>query len=144
MKTAKDLIKTRETLISDIKKNWERIRIENVVLEGRTRNYDVQGLYKAIIRDSAELVEVKIDIQLVNMGFTSKSQMPENCLYPSIYTLQQLKEQKVKLNMIPVGPTGVLSNTFVHEEIKNLDQQIITIEKYLEDFNNEVNFDSAA
>lgn len=141
MKTAKELIKIRETLISDIKKNWERIRIENVVVDGTKRNYNVQGLYKSIIRDAAQLVEVKIDIQLANMGFKSREQMPVDCIYPQIYTLQQLKEQKVKLGLIPTGgKSAVLSSTFIFEEVKSLEQQILTIEKLLEDFNESVEF----
>jgi hypothetical protein len=140
MKTAKTLITERELLIANIKKNWDRIRIENVADSG-PRNYDIQGLYKAIISDSKKLVDVKVEIQAANMGFTEMSQVPATCIYPSIYALQQLKEQKIKLNMMPTkGKNVILSPVFVTNEVQEIDVMILAIEKQLENFNNSVEF----
>jgi hypothetical protein len=136
MKTAKELIQTRESLINNIKKNWDRIRIENVVEAGQTRNYNVQALYKSIINDSLALVEAKLDIQLVNIGFKKREEMPASCIYPQIYSLQQLKEQKTKLNLIPTKGAAVLTASFVEEETKVLDSQILALESHLENHNN--------
>ncbi len=139
--TPKDLISKRESLISDIKRNWSRIKAFNVVNKGQTRDYDMNAVYKSIISDSIELIKAKVAIQAVNMGLSKMSDLPKDNLYTQIYTLQQLKEQKTKLLMTPYkGEDVVFSKQFIQLETKKIDMEISKIEDQLEKRNSEISF----
>jgi transcription initiation factor IIF auxiliary subunit len=139
--TPKDLISKRERLISDIKRNWSRIKAFNAVDKGQTRDYDMNAVYKSIITDSIELVKVKVAIQAINMGLSKMSDLPKDNLYTQIYMLQQLKEQKTKLLMTPYkGEDIVFSKQFIQSEAKKIDIEISKIEDQLEKRNSEISF----
>ena len=71
--TPKELIAKRENLISNIKKNWDRIKAFNVIDKGSTRPYEVKEVYKLIAIDSLQLVKTKVAIQAINMGMKKLS-----------------------------------------------------------------------
>ena len=140
-----ELIKRRNGLCESIKKNWLRIALNNVVPEGKVRNYDVEALYKVIIEESALLIAIKVAIQAVNMGLSKVKDLPENSLYPIIYSLQQLKEQKVKLLGVPTDkPNAVFSKAKIAELVRELDVEIDSLSKAIEEYNNNTEFDIAA
>lgn len=139
--TPKELIAKRENYISNIKKNWDRIKAFNAVDKGFERPYDVKAVYKAIAVDSIELVKTKVAIQAVNMGLTSLSDLPKDNMYELIYMLQQLKEQRVKLGLTPTkGDDVVITKAFIDAETKKLNTEIAKIEDQLEKRNLEIKF----
>lgn len=134
--TPKELIVLRKQYISDIKKGWDQLRSFNSVEKKFKRPFDLKSVYKKIIEDSLSLVKVKVAIQAANMGFTNTNQLPENSPYPSIFILSQLKEQKVKLNMLPTkGQNTYFTKNLIKKETDNIDKEIAKIETQLEEFN---------
>ena len=75
--TPKELIAKRENYISNIKKNWDRIKAFNAVDKGFERSYDIKAIYKAIASDSIELVKTKVAIQAVNVGAATPPRLPQ-------------------------------------------------------------------
>ena len=139
--TPKELIAKRENLISNIKKNWDRIKAFNVIDKGLTRPYEVKEIYKLIAIDSLQLVKTKVAIQAINMGMKKLSDMPKDNMYELIYMLQQLKEQRVKINMIPTkGDDVVITKVFIDAENKKLNAEIARIEDELEKRNTQIQF----
>jgi len=139
--TPKELIAKRENLISNIKKNWDRIKAFNTIDKDSTRPYDVKEVYKMIAVDSLRLVKTKVAIQAINMGMKKLSDMPKDNMYELIYMLQQLKEQRVKINMIPTkGDDVVITKVFVDTENKKLNAEIARIEDELEKRNTQIQF----
>lgn len=139
--TPKELIAKRENLISNIKKNWDRIKAFNTIDKDSTRPYDVKEVYKMIAVDSLQLVKTKVAIQAINMGMKKLSDMPKDNMYELIYMLQQLKEQRVKINMIPTkGDDVVITKVFVDTENKKLNAEIARIEDELEKRNTQIQF----
>lgn len=134
--TPKELIVLRKQYISDIKKGWDQLRSFNSVEKKFKRPFDLKSVYKKIIEDSLSLVKVKVAIQAANMGFTNTNQLPKNSPYPSIFILSQLKEQKVKLNMLPTkGQNTYFTKNLIKKETDNIDKEIAKIETQLEEFN---------
>lgn len=138
--TPKELIAKRENLISDIKKNWDRIKVFNTTPKGVESHYDVKEVYKLIAKDSADLVKTKVAIQAINMGLKNLSELSEDNLYSLIYTLQQLKEQRIKLNLVPTSADSAISRAFIQAELKKLDTEIAKIGIELEERNSNINF----
>ena len=75
----------------------------------------------------------------INIGFTSVKQLPKNCAYNNIYTLQQLKERKVKLDKIPTKKeekeSAVITRGFIEKEIKSISDIIKDIQEKIDNFN---------
>jgi hypothetical protein len=142
--TPTQLIEKRESLIEDIKREWKRILSFNVVTNGTKQVFDLKAVYKQIKSFEADLIDIKVSIQAVNMGLTSLSQMPKESSYPSIFILSQLKEHKLKLQKIPTkkeeGESVVFTRKFIDEEVGKIDAQIKKIEKELADYNSEIVF----
>lgn len=135
------LIAKRQNYITNIKKNWDRIKAFNVVSKGEVRPYDIKEVYKQIASESMELVKVKVAIQAINMGLKKLSDMPKDSMYSFIYMLQQLKEQKTKLCMTPTrGEDVVITKAFIDTESKKLETEIARIEAELAKRNNQINF----
>lgn len=144
MKISK-IIEKRESLISEIKVNWIRIYQGN--LSPQSSSFDINALYKKILMDSVELVRVKIAIQAVNMGLKKVDDLPEGSLYPTIYTLQQLKEQRVKLvglKKLDLKKDGVISRSKIDSHIRDLDIEIQKHMDFIKEFNDSADFDLAA
>ena len=144
MKISK-IIEKRESLISEIKVNWIRIYQGN--LSPQSSSFDINALYKKILMDSVELVRVKIAIQAVNMGLKKVDDLPEESLYPTIYTLQQLKEQRVKLvglKKLDLKKDGVISRAKIDSHIRDLDIEIQKHMDFIKEFNDSADFDLAA
>lgn len=136
-----ELIKKRELLLKNIKLNWNRINAFNVVEKGFVRDFDLKEVYKQIIKDSMSLIEVKVAIQAVNMGLSSMDALPKNSLYPTIYMLQQLKEQKIKLMLVNTkGLSPVFSKNDISSICKELDIEIIKMGDIINKFNKEQEF----
>lgn len=139
MKT-NELITKRESLTSDIKKNWERIYSYNQI-EKTKSHYDVNALMKKIILDSIELVKVKVGIQAANMGLKKIEDLPEDCIYPTIFQLQQLKEQKVKLiGLKKYTVNGIISKKKIDSDLNEINIEIDKLSSMINDFNKDTDF----
>lgn len=138
------LILKRESLITDIKREWNRINAFNVVKNGQSPLFDLKSVYKQITKFESELIKVKVAIQCINMGLKTLKDLPDDSVYPTIFLLSQLKERKVKLQKIPTkkedGESVVFTKKFIDEEIEKIESQIKIIEKEIEEYNNEVSF----
>jgi hypothetical protein len=140
--TPKELIGQREELISNIKKNWDRIKLFNGVEKGFERPYDVKAVYKTIIDDSLKLIKIKVAIQAINMGLKSMSELPKENVYSQIFLLSQLKEQKVKLKLVPLkGEDIIFTRKAIESEVNKIDLEISKIESELESFNSNTVFE---
>lgn len=141
---AQTLIEKREQLIENIKQNWTRINQYNVFKNGETSPFDIKAVYGEIKKFEASLITTKIYIQAINMGLTSPKQIPTNCVYPTIFTLQQLKERITKLERIPTkkedGESVTFTRMFIEKEIETLNQQKDIAQKELDTYNEEVKF----
>lgn len=136
-----ELINKRESLIEDIKTNWNRIELYNAGTKGAQRPYDIIAMYNQIKKDSSELVKIKVAIQAINMGLTSLEELPENSLYPVIYMLQQVKEQKVKLSRLKTTGSDVIINKAKQDKfVKDLDIEIEKLSGIIDKFNKENEF----
>lgn len=136
-----ELISKRESLINSIKTNWNRIELFNTVTKGVTRDFDIIALYEQIKKDSIELVKTKVAIQAINMGLKSLEELPENSLYPAIYMLQQIKEQKVKLLRIKTSGSDVIITRKKQEQLlKELDIESVKLADTIDKFNKENDF----
>ena len=141
----KDFITKRDNLVEEIKNNWKRINLFNVVNKSEERHYDIEKLYEKIVEDSIALVETKISIQAINMGLSSLKDLPQSSLYPTIYTLQQLKEQKTKLLLIPTkGNNVVFTRNKIKKYVSEIDKEISLLSTIVEEFNNDIDFEDAA
>jgi hypothetical protein len=139
MKT-NELISKRESLISDIKKNWERIYAFNQVDKSKS-HYNVDALMKTIISDSIKLVGIKVAIQAANMGLKKIEDLPEDCIYPTIFALQQLKEQKVKLLGLKKYTTnGVISKKKIDGDLQEINVEIDKLSEMIDNFNKDTDF----
>jgi hypothetical protein len=138
------LISKRDSLITDIKREWNRINSFNVIQNGQVQAFDLKAVYKQITQFESELIKVKVAIQCVNMGLKSLKELPTDSVYPTIFLLSQLKERKVKLLKIPTkkedGESVVFTRTFVEEEVSKINKHIEAIEKEIELYNNDVSF----
>lgn len=140
-----ELIKRRNDLVEEIKTNWNRIYLNNVVPEGKDRHYDVENLYKKIVDDSLLLIGIKIAVQAVNMGLKSIDELPSSSLYPTIYSLQQLKEQKIKLLGMPTDkPNAIFTKEKINELVRDISVEIDNLESMIDVFNSSSEFDIAA
>ena len=136
-----ELINKRESLISSIKTNWNRIELFNAGTKGVTRDFDIIALYEQIKKDSNELVKTKVAIQAINMGLKSLEELPENSLYPAIYMLQQVKEQKVKLLRVKTtGSDVVITRKKQEQLLKELDIESVKLADTIDKFNKENDF----
>ena len=136
-----ELINKRESLINSIKTNWNRIELFNAGTKGVTRDFDVIALYEQIKKDSVELVKTKVAIQAINMGLKSLEELPENSLYPAIYMLQQIKEQKVKLLRVKTSGSDVIITRKKQEQLlKELDIESVKLADTIDKFNKENDF----
>lgn len=136
-----ELISKRESLINSIKTNWNRIELFNTVTKGVTRDFDIIALYEQIKKDSIELVKTKVAIQAINMGLKSLEELPENSLYPAIYMLQQIKEQKVKLLRVKTSGSDVIITRKKQEQLlKELDIESVKLADTIDKFNKENDF----
>lgn len=136
-----ELISKRESLINSIKTNWNRIELFNTVTKGVTRDFDIIALYEQIKKDSIELVKTKVAIQAINMGLKSLEELPENSLYPAIYMLQQIKEQKVKLLRVKTSGSDVIITRKKQEQLlKELDVESVKLADTIDKFNKENDF----
>ena len=141
----KDFITKRDNLVEEIKNNWKRINLFNVVNNSEERHYDIEKLYEKIVEDSISLVETKISIQAINMGLSSLKDLPQSSLYPTIYTLQQLKEQKTKLLLIPTkGNNVVFTRNKIKKYVSEIDKEISLLSTIVEEFNNDIDFEDAS
>lgn len=136
-----ELINKRESLINSIKTNWNRIELFNAGTKGVTRDFDIIALYEQIKKDSIELVKTKVAIQAINMGLKSLEELPENSLYPAIYMLQQIKEQKVKLLRVKTSGSDVIITRKKQEQLlKELDIESVKLADTIDKFNKENDF----
>lgn len=136
-----ELISKRESLINSIKTNWNRIELFNAGTKGVTRDFDIIALYEQIKKDSIELVKTKVAIQAINMGLKSLEELPENSLYPAIYMLQQIKEQKVKLLRVKTSGSDVIITRKKQEQLlKELDIESVKLADTIDKFNKENDF----
>ena len=128
-------------MINSIKTNWNRIELFNAGTKGVTRDFDVIALYEQIKKDSIELVKTKVAIQAINMGLKSLEELPENSLYPAIYMLQQIKEQKVKLLRVKTSGSDVIITRKKQEQLlKELDIESVKLADTIDKFNKENDF----
>lgn len=142
--TSQILIEKRESLIEGIKQNWARINQYNVFKNGSKQLFDIAAVYAEIKKFEANLIKTKVYIQAINMGLTSPSQIPDNCVYPTIFTLQQLKERITKIERIPTkkedGESVTFTRQFIEKELVILNEQKALAQKELDEYNNEVKF----
>ena len=72
--TAIEAIALRDKLSRDISRMWDIISTENVADKNYKRNYDMKLILKKIDELSKQRVEVKLQIQLINMGYKKRSE----------------------------------------------------------------------
>ena len=142
--TSQILIEKRESLIEGIKQNWARINQYNVFKNGSKQLFDIAAVYAEIKKFEADLIKTKVYIQAINMGLTSPSKIPDNCVYPTIFSLQQLKERITKIERIPTkkedGESVTFTRQFIEKELVILNEQKALAQKELDEYNNEVKF----
>lgn len=140
--TPKELIVRRESLINDIKQDWKRINLYNDADKNFKHSFDVKAIYAQIGKKAIELVKIKVALQAINMGLKSMKELSNSNVYTSIFMLSQLKEQKVKLNLIPTRTdNAVITKKQISEENRKLDAAIAKIEMELEKYNSETEFE---
>lgn len=131
--TSLSLQSLRDKLIKDIKSNWRKIYLFNTIepSKGEVRNFNLDEVYKEIIKFENKLIKVKCGIQFMNMlslakrfGFTLQN-YNDNTPHETIFKLQQLKERLQKLEQLPVENKSktadiALNKSFIDKEVKLL------------------------
>lgn len=133
-----DLIKERDSLVKRIKNNWAKMSLANTEKDVRL---SPKSIFKAIEEDSMKLIKVKIAIQAINLGIKSLKDLPENNLYGSIYMMQQQKETRTKLSLLPINSESEMSAEDVKKIITKLDAEIKTLSILIDEYNNFVEFE---
>ena len=100
-----------------------------------------KSIFKTIEEDSMKLIKVKIAIQAINLGIKSLKDLPENNLYGSIYMMQQQKETRTKLSLLPVNSESEMTEEDVKKIIAKLDKEIKTLSILIDEYNNFVEFE---
>lgn len=150
-----EIINNRKSLDKNIKNYWNIIYSENVVEKNYKRNYDMKAILNNIFDLANKRIENKLDSICVNMGFTSRTQMPASCLYPIIYTLSEKTEIYVKLGGIKtLDPklksklgkkkmfhTEELTRDYINNLRNKIQLEINGLKKKLEEFNDNAELD---
>lgn len=133
-----DLIKERDSLVKRIKNNWAKMSLANTEKDVKL---SPKSIFKVIEEDSMKLIKVKIAIQAINLGIKSLKDLPENNLYGSIYMMQQQKETRTKLSLLPINSESEMSAEDVKKIIAKLDAEIKTLSILIDEYNNFVEFE---
>ena len=133
-----DLIKERDSLVKKIKNNWAKMSLSNTEKDVKL---SPKLIFKAIEEDSMKLIKVKIAIQAINLGIKSLKDLPENNLYGSIYMMQQQKETRTKLSLLPVNSESEMNAEDVKKIISKLDSEIKKLSILIDEYNNFVEFE---
>ena len=133
-----DLIKERDSLVKKIKNNWAKMSLANAEKDVKL---SPKLIFKAIEEDSMKLIKVKIAIQAINLGIKSLKDLPENNLYGSIYMMQQQKETRTKLSLLPVNSESEMNAEDVKKIISKLDSEIKKLSILIDEYNNFVEFE---
>ena len=145
--TPASLIITRDEIISKIKENWGLITANNIS-NNPNKGVSVTAIYKEITENEAKLVRIKVALQAINMGLTSLKELPENNVYASIFTLSQLKERKVKLNILKAsvksGENVIFTPAYCTRQIEAIELEITNIESELKEYNDNIKFEMVA
>jgi len=144
IQTPNDLLTIRENLIAEIKKSWSIISTNNVFPKGMMQKYDLNEVYKQIIKNEDKLNTIKIKLQLINLGFTDLSALPKKNAQSTIFALGQIKERITKLGLIPTkkedGETVSLTRKFIESEIELLSKTQKKHEDFLAEYNSTISF----
>lgn len=153
MKMKSTDIKTKlEKLHKDITWQWSIIRSENKVEKGYKRHYDMKGLLSDIKSKANERIQCKLDQLCINMGFKSRADLPNECIYPTIFKLSEINEQYVQIGIVidkaTIDPNykmkkgkknlkecEELTRDYLTRLKNNLQLQIIDLKKKLSEFN---------
>lgn len=133
-----DLIKERDSLVKKIKNNWAKMSLANTEKDVKL---SPKSIFKTIEEDSMKLIKVKIAIQAINLGIKSLKDLPENNLYGSIYMMQQQKETRTKLSLLPVNSESEMTEEDVKKIIAKLDKEVKTLSILIDEYNNFVEFE---
>lgn len=150
-----DIINTRKRLDNDITRYWKIIKTENIVPKGMNRHYDIKKLLETIQKLSAERIQIKLYLQCINMGLKKLSDLPEDNNYKNIFLLSEKREQLVQLGYIKtIDPklkrakgksnlkvTEELTSAYIAKLKNSLQLEINKLEKDIEDFNNNLEFE---
>lgn len=152
-----ELLDTIKTLNNDTKKYWHIIQSENVLhkREDVMRTYDLKQVYNKLWDIAEERILTKLDSLCLDLGFTSRSQLPETNLYPTIYRwselrgmqIQLLKLQTIDPRMIQkygkskLNKTEHLSHGFVQEQLKKIQLEMNKLDQKMNEFNAVPKFD---
>lgn len=152
---SKDIINTRKRLDNDITRYWKIIKTENIVPKEMKRHYDIKKLLETIQDLSAERVQIKLYLQCINMGLKKLSDLPEDNNYKNIFLLSEKREQLVQLGYIKtIDPklkrakgksnlkvTEELTSAYITKLKNSLQLEINKLEKDIEDFNDNLEFE---
>lgn len=152
---SKDIINTRKRLDNDITRYWKIIKTENIVPKEMKRHYDIKKLLETIQNLSAERVQIKLYLQCINMGLKKLSDLPEDNNYKNIFLLSEKREQLVQLGYIKtIDPklkrakgksnlkvTEELTSAYIAKLKNSLQLEINKLEKDIEDFNDNLEFE---
>ena len=150
-----DIINTRKRLDNDITRYWKIIKTENIVPKEMNRHYDIKKLLETIQKLSAERIQIKLYLQCINMGLKKLSDLPEDNNYKNIFLLSEKREQLVQLGYIKtIDPklkrakgksnlkvTEELTSAYIAKLKNSLQLEINKLEKDIEDFNNNLEFE---
>lgn len=147
-----------EKLHKDITWQWNIIRNENKVKKGYKRHYDMKSLLYDIQSKANDRIQCKLDQLCINMGFKSRTDLPKECIYPTIFKLSEINEQFVQIGILiekatidpifkmkkgkkKLNEEEELTRDFLTKMRNDLQLEIIELKKKLEDFNNNAELD---
>lgn len=152
------ILKNRDSINSDLRTYWGIIQKENVIDKRYTRNYNIKVLYTKIWEKAEARIDIKLDSLCQNMGFKSRNDLPDTCIFPYIYKLSELNEILIGINRIRTIPahrkntkkgkkvlpiTEELTSAFLKAESDKVQLQINAIKKKLKDFNDNCKYDNS-
>ena len=154
-KKSTEIIDLRKKLDKDIAYYWKIIASENVMKNGTTRQYDLKELLRLINDLSNQRIQAKLDSLIINLGFSKRSDLPANSIFPTIYELSEKNEQLVKLRILETidprvkrlkGKKGLKVNEEITADYKKklmdeLQLEINRLSKILYDFNEKAELD---
>ena len=141
------IITEKKRLEALIKSDWVKLLKNNQVLNNTKRDFDIEILYKGILKNEQTLLQYKLAIAAANIGLTT---VPEDCNYKDIYKLSNLELRKSKLeellkfcrneeistNKHPVVFNSVFTKEIIYTFIAEAQHDIDTINQKLVLFNN--------
>ena len=117
-KTIKNILTEKKRIETLLLNDWKRLYNNNQTLNTQKRDFDIDALYTAILKNEETLFNLKLAQIAANVGLKKISDLPTDSNYRNIYKLSNLELRKTNLEKI-------MKERSRNETIKNTKHTIV-------------------